>query len=406
MRWIFILVFMSCVSLVIVACGGSSGSTTTSSAVQPGTTMTLAANSSVFVPTGTTITSPNGNTVIVSGSNNTVYTQAGATISVPSSATGPANNLVSTGQPTSGGISTLTANVKVIAGSATKNDAPVDGTGAAAILWGGGHLILDSLGNIIFSDRGILRKVTQAGVVTTVWGDLVSGNPVNFDAIAMDGAGNIYANGPDANFLSISPPQFVTGASINELTTSGTLKNIAADWVTYTNNSAGFGGMVIDNSGNLYVTDSLNNCIVKINSVGVVSAFAGSGITGASDGVGTSATFNFPSDLAIDTNGNLFVTDTGNSAIRKIKPDGTVSTYAKLQWLMVGAPIAIDPFGTIYVSGLPQSIQRIDPKGNITSFAVPGISDFITALVADGNGNLYADTRGVGAQILKISFDE
>lgn len=65
----------------------------------PGSTLTMTADSYVFVPAGTTVTSPNGNTVVINGSENKVYTEAGATVSVPSNATGPATNLVCTGHP-------------------------------------------------------------------------------------------------------------------------------------------------------------------------------------------------------------------------------------------------------------------------------------------------------------------
>jgi streptogramin lyase len=180
--------------------------------------------------------------------------------------------------------------------------------------------------------------------------------------------------------------------------------NLVTDWVTYTNNSAGSRGLVRDAGGNLYLTDWLNNRIVKITPAGVQSVFAGNGTSGAVDGVGTAATFAFPYGLAIDAAGNIYVADSGNSAVRKITPDGTVSTYARMPGTDLLGPIALDPSGNLYLAVFPSSILRIDASRNVTSFPLPGVPDFISSLVADGQGHLYANTRGIGAQVLKITF--
>lgn len=413
MRLYFRSVLVFGLIAILSACGGggdsgnsaTGGNSTTASgtpAVVPnGSSVTLAQNSSVLVPSGTTISAPNGSVVTINGTSNTVYTQAGATVSVPANATGPANNLVSTGQAANGALATTAATVSVIAGSATDNQAPVDGTGAAAIFWGGGHLALDGSGNIIVSDRGALRKVTQAGVVTT----LVPGSlPADWEGITIDSSGNIYGAGTSAQLVSLSPATW--GASIYQLPVTGAVKNIALNWETsVTNPSIGFGGIAVDGNGNLYLADGSNNRIVGFNSSGVMSVFAGSGTGGGDDGTGAAATLNNPTDLAIDTSGNLYFTDSatnrGKSTIRKIAANGTVSTIATLG--LLGSPIAIDPSGNIYTTDGFSNIVRLDSKGNVTTFST-GISGFITSLVADTSGNLYAGTRGGGAQILKISF--
>ncbi len=293
-----------------------------------------------------------------------------------------------------GGGNSTTASVTVIAGSSTTNLNPIDGTGTAAIFWGGGHVALDASGNIIVTDRGALRMVTQAGVVTTFNNvDLI---PFSFDGVAINYAGDIFASG---NILT----SVAWNAYIKELTTSQTVNTFAAAWESTPDNpSTGFGGLAVDSNGNLYMADEVNNRIVKFTSAGTMSVFAGTGTSGFQDGDSTTAEFNDPTDLAIDTNGNLFVIDAGNAAIRKITPTGTLSTIANLQKSLT--PIAVDPLGNIYVVGFPSSILRISTNGSTASYSLPGISDFITGLVADSNGNLYAGTRGVGAQILKISF--
>jgi hypothetical protein len=365
----------------------------TPTTLSPGTMFTMATNSAMLVPAGTTIFSPNDTKVTVNGENNTINTLVGSIVSVPSSATGPATNLVSTGS-TSGGTATGTANVSVIAGSATTNLNPTDGTETAAIFWGAGRLALDRSGDIIVVDRGVLRLVTQAGVVTTYHN---SGLLWAIDGVAVDSAGNIFASGVNG-----TAPPLAWNGFIQELTTSGIADTLAASWESTSNNtSTGCGGLAVDSSGTLYLADEINNRIVTFTSTGVMSVFAGSGTSGFRDGVGASAMFNDPSNLAFGPDGNLFVVDSGNKAIRKITPDGAVSTIAALP--DNGNTIAVDPSGNIYVAEWPYALIRISPDGSATSFSI-GNSNSICGLAADSSGNVYAGTRGIGAQILKISF--
>ena len=389
------------VVIALSACGGGGGSDSSTTAnpatsaptvVKAGLSWTMAANSSVLVPAGTTI-SWNGTVVTVNGSSNTIYTQAGAIVNVPQSATGPANNTVSTGQATAGSTSTATPTVTALAGSATQLGVPVDGTGSAAIFWGRGHMAIDSADNIIVSDRGGLRKVTQAGVVTTL---LPGYQPADWEGIAIDATNNIYGSG-NVTIAGANP----FGASIYELTAVGALENIATNWETSTDPSVGFGGLAVDSKGNLYLADQLNNRIVKFTSAGVMSVFAGSGATGNADGVGTLATFNLPSDLAIDGNDNLYVAS--SNAIRKITPDGTTSTIYTQSAPTITA-ITSDKLGNVYVGGI-FGILEVASNGAVTSYSIPAINgSLISSLAVDTNGNLYAGIWGQGAQILKISF--
>ncbi|TEB40840.1 hypothetical protein D0809_28560, partial [Flavobacterium circumlabens] len=85
-------------------------------------------------------------------------------------------------------------------------------------------------------------------------------------------------------------------------------------------------GVAVDASGNVYVADTNNHKIRKITPAGVVSTLAGSGIPGFANGTGVAVQFVFPSGVAVDASGNVYVADTNNYMIRKITPEGVVST--------------------------------------------------------------------------------
>ncbi len=416
MRVFVRLLLLFGVVIALNACGGgggSSGSTASASpaaaagsspsglvTIKPGDTWTMVANSSVLVPSGAKI-SWNGTVVTVNGSSNTIYTQAGALVNVPLSDTAAANNTVSTAQATAGSTTTATPIVTALAGSATSySTAQVDGTGAAAVFWGQGDVAIDGSGNIIVADNGGLRKVTPAGVVTTL---LQDNQPVNWEGIAVDAAGNIFGS---AN-TSLTGGASGLGASINELTTAGLVKNIATNWETSaTNVPVAYVGLAVDSKGNLFQTDELNNRIVKFTPDGVMSVFAGSGTAGNADGVGTSATFNWPFDLVIDGSDNLYVSSSYHNAniIRKITPDGTTSTfYTQSPSTSTISAIASDKLGNVYGWG-SSGLFKILPNGTVISYSVSITTGFISSMAIDNNGNLYAETYGAGAQIMKISF--
>ncbi|HTD40675.1 MAG TPA: NHL repeat-containing protein [Mucilaginibacter sp.] len=172
-------------------------------------------------------------------------------------------------------------------------------------------------------------------------------------------------------------------------------------------------GVAVDSSGNVYVADSRNNLIRKITPDGKVSTLAGSGKQGSADGKGTAASFFFPTALATDVIGNVFVADTHNSLIRKITPDGTVTTFAGKPTKLINdikdtagmdhpSGIAVDKSGNVFVSDLNKDfIKKItltgkvsilagngergkkDGKGSMASFYLPA------GLTLDDKGNLY-----------------
>lgn len=172
-------------------------------------------------------------------------------------------------------------------------------------------------------------------------------------------------------------------------------------------------GVAVDSSGNVYVADSRNNLIRKITPDGIVSTLAGSGKQGARDGRGAAASFFFPTALATDANGNVFVADTHNSLIRKITPEGTVTTFAGKPTKIINdikdtagmdhpSGIAVDKNGNVFVSDLNKDfIKKVTPTGKVSIIAGNGdrgkkdgkgaLASFYlpTGLTLDDNGDLY-----------------
>jgi len=176
-------------------------------------------------------------------------------------------------------------------------------------------------------------------------------------------------------------------------------------------------GIATDTAGNVYVADFNNQTIRKVTPAGVVTTFAGKPeVLGSADGAGTAARFQDPSGVATDGAGNLYVADSGNNTIRKITPNGVVSTFAGTAGMTgsadgIGAAarfadpsgVATDSAGNIYVADSGNStIRKITAAGVVSTLAgtagVVGSADGIGAaasfnnpvgVAADGAGNLY-----------------
>ena len=131
--------------------------------------------------------------------------------------------------------------------------------------------------------------------------------------------------------------------------------------------------ITLDKDGNLYVSEWTGHRIIKITPAGLVSTFAGSGNEGQADGVGTAASFNKPAGIAFDKDGNLYVSDTVFNLIRKITPEGVVSTFYNGEELGGARGIAFDKDGNLFVANTYKHvISKIDQNGILTTFAGTG----------------------------------
>jgi sugar lactone lactonase YvrE len=286
-----------------------------------------------------------------------------------------------------------------------------NGRGDQAEFRNPGGLVVDASGNVYVADAGNqqIRVITPGGVdVSTFAGNSTAGN----------GDGPLTAasfNLPSGITTDVSGNLFIADMGnnrIREITAGQILSTLAGNGTTgFANGIASKAefnspvGAVADGSGNVYVTDNFNNVIRKITPDGVVSTFAGNGQPGFAEGTGTSASFNSPAGIAIDNGGNLYIADEYNNRIRKITPDGTVSTLAGngLLGSVNGSAataefdsplgIAIDASGNLYVSA-ENAIREISPAGMVTTFA--GV--FWTGS-SDGQGTNASFNRPFGIAI-------
>lgn len=247
---------------------------------------------------------------------------------------------------TTAGVVTTLAGRAAVCGSS-------DGTGAAASFSYPSGIATDAVGNAYVVDSRAIRKITPAGVVSTLAGTAAiygsvdwTGAGVSFGAlsgIATDSSGNLYV--AESGYRAFSDILSVGGSNtsvdgghtIRKITPTGVVSTLAGT-VGVAGSADGIGtaasfsnpkGMATDGVGNIYVADMGTHTIRKITPTGVVSTLAGTaGVEGSADGIGAAASFSYPSGIATDGVGNVYVADMGNNTIRKITPAGVVSTLA------------------------------------------------------------------------------
>lgn len=257
-----------------------------------------------------------------------------------------------------------------LAGDPSAEASPADGIPAlSARIVNGNGLALDPAGNLYIADSGSnrIRKVTAAGLITTVAGNGTSG-------FAGDG-------GP-ATLAALSFPT----------------------------------GVAIDSLGGLIISDAANNRVRKVSPGGVISTIVGTGVAGYSGdgGPGTSAQIKYPQAVTVDSAGNIYISDSNNACVRKLTKDGMISTYAGTGTsgysgdggLATSAQLAgpfgltVDSAGALYIADMfGARVRRVATDGTISTYAGNGAStpttDGIPAVQAGVVPNsVYPDGSG------------
>lgn len=360
------------------------------------------------------IVSFNGKTAVVSSANDTILK-----VVVPvGTQDGRISVKVGDLSDTSTGSFTYVYTISLLAGSTFGYN---DAKGADAKFNSPTGLAIDPTGNLYVTDMAnhLVRKVTPDGTVSTFAGTYNNSTIINQPSAAtMDASGNIYVSN-------------ITGGTIGKITPSGTITSYAGDGSTgYRNGAAAqaefyaLSGITVDPSGNLYIADGLNHVIRKIDPSGNVSTFAGDHHGGYKDGTSDVAEFDFPIGITMDAKGNLFVIDQINNMVRKITPSGMVSTLAGSGQRATtdgtgtaaafNNPLAgaVDSHGNVFVTEFyGASVRKVTPDGVVTtingSHAVyatgASINDFQQpyAIVVDANGAVYVADES-REKILKI----
>src|SRR6266540_3313612 len=310
-------------------------------------------------------------------------------------------------QVTPAGVVTTLAGLAGITGSA-------DGTGRAARFYYPYGVATDSSGNVYVADssNSTIRKITPAGVVTTLAGEAGNtgysadgtGSAARFSypsGVATDSSGNVYV--ADRSTIRKITPAAVVTTLAGEAGNGG-----SADG---TGSAAQFSaphGLATDSSGNVNVADAFNSAIRKITPAGVVTTLAGlAGSNGSADGTGSAARFYRPWGVATDSSGNVFVAEFENSTIRKITPTGEVTTLAGQAGSFGSADgtgsaarfhnpqgVATDSSGNVYVAdSFNHTIRKITPAGVVTTLA--GLAGSYGSADGTGSAARFYDPLGV-----------
>ena len=301
---------------------------------------------------------------------------------------------------------------------------------------------VDGSGNVYFADVSQrVRKVTAStGIMTTVAGGgfagaIAEGMPATsaglvFPAnshigLAVDSNGNLYIADPGIN-------------RVQKVDTSGIITTVAG---TGTLGSPGFSGdggkataaqlqspegVALDSAGNIYIVDTGNGRIRKVDTNGIITTVAGmgNGVTPGDGGPALSAQFSTPTDVAVDAKGNIYIADSGNRSIRKVDAStGKISNVASGSFGFcslssqpaaaadVGRAtgLAVDSAGNVYIADeSADCVQELETNNTITAVAGGGLTlhpngipatsaalGSVWAVAVDSAANIYlTDTSG------------
>ena len=320
--------------------------------------------------------------------------------------------------------------ITTVAGNGVRGYSGDGGAAGSAELNSPTSIALGASGNLYIDDfgNGLIRKVSSGGVITTVIG-------ITVPNLAVDESENMYVAEPACECVAELSP------SLNATLLAGGGSNFPGDGGPATSALLELlGGIALDPSGDLYIATAGN--IRKVSPAGIINTVAGDGAPGYSGdgGAAISAQVNRPSAIALDGLGNLYIADTYNGRIRKVRPDGSILTVAgsgdsaysgdggqgASARLFHPTNAAVDGSGNLYIADAGNNrVRKVSVSGVISTFAGTGAAGASgeggqamaaqlngdsgnggqataaqlngpTAVVVDGTGNVYiADSAAV-----------
>ncbi len=229
--------------------------------------------------------------------------------------------------------------IRTVVGTGTIGYGGDTGAATAALIASPYGVAVDTAGNLYFADTRshIIRKVSTTGTITRIAGTGVQGyggdggNAVDAllnlpTGLAVDAAGNIYV----ADTQNHRIRKITTDGKIATIAGTGQ-PNMTGDGDLATNAALNFPEAVaLDSAGNLYISDTLNQRIRKVSSAGIITTYVGSGTQGfrGDGGAATAAQLNYPRGLYLDASGVLYFVDSLNSRVRVVTENGVIRTIA------------------------------------------------------------------------------
>lgn len=290
--------------------------------------------------------------------------------------------------------------ISTVAGNGSIGFSGDGGAATAASIYNPTGVAVDATGNLYIADlnNNRIRKVNTSGIISTIAGNggfgysgdggsAISATLADPTRPTVDAAGNVF-------FADVSNNR------IRKITPAGIISTVAG------NGTAGFSGdgaaattaslayprsVTVDNLGNLYITDFNNNRIRKVNTTGIITTIAGTGSVGYSGdgGAATAATLNYPTQLAVDASGAIYIADLNNNCIRKISNGVIVANIIGASSICAGnTTLYTDSTSGGIWSSSNSSIATVDASGNVTGLSVG--SAIISYVVTNSCGTATA----------------